>query len=109
MIRRPPRSTLSSSSAASDVYKRQRLFRQIPNLFKTFNLDMVIAEIGPTLYQHFQKMNGYIVPEWVSMRINIDRPLSEICRESVSDFSDVKRKIRKYNLTYEMITDQVSY
>src|SRR5665648_381182 len=26
MIRRPPRSTLSSSSAASDVYKRQREF-----------------------------------------------------------------------------------
>src|SRR5664279_2402516 len=26
MIRRPPRSTLSSSSAASDVYKRQLLF-----------------------------------------------------------------------------------
>src|SRR5674536_406600 len=25
MIRRPPRSTLSSSSAASDVYKRQRI------------------------------------------------------------------------------------
>src|SRR5664279_6483728 len=27
MIRRPPRSTLSSSSAASDVYKRQHLQR----------------------------------------------------------------------------------
>ena len=27
MIRRPPRSTLSSSSAASDVYKRQEWFR----------------------------------------------------------------------------------
>src|SRR5664280_3901444 len=27
MIRRPPRSTLSSSSAASDVYKRQRVDR----------------------------------------------------------------------------------
>ena len=26
MIRRPPRSTLSSSSAASDVYKRQSFF-----------------------------------------------------------------------------------
>src|SRR5664279_5728142 len=26
MIRRPPRSTLSSSSAASDVYKRQALY-----------------------------------------------------------------------------------
>src|SRR5664280_1632406 len=32
MIRRPPRSTLSSSSAASDVYKRQLFpFRQFPN------------------------------------------------------------------------------
>src|SRR5674536_18602 len=28
MIRRPPRSTLSSSSAASDVYKRQLLGRE---------------------------------------------------------------------------------
>src|SRR5664280_3797014 len=27
MIRRPPRSTLSSSSAASDVYKRQNFYR----------------------------------------------------------------------------------
>eukprot|EP00656_Telonema_subtile_P006020 TRINITY_DN12767_c0_g1_i1.p1 TRINITY_DN12767_c0_g1~~TRINITY_DN12767_c0_g1_i1.p1 ORF type:complete len:222 (-),score=36.72 TRINITY_DN12767_c0_g1_i1:28-693(-) len=30
MIRRPPRSTLSSSSAASDVYKRQLLSREMP-------------------------------------------------------------------------------
>src|SRR5674536_141828 len=29
MIRRPPRSTLSSSSAASDVYKRQRGWRRL--------------------------------------------------------------------------------
>src|SRR5674536_313057 len=32
MIRRPPRSTLSSSSAASDVYKRQPLDRAIKGL-----------------------------------------------------------------------------
>ena len=31
MIRRPPRSTLSSSSAASDVYKRQGLAAGIAN------------------------------------------------------------------------------
>src|SRR5664279_5144258 len=31
MIRRPPRSTLSSSSAASDVYKRQRYHSAIAN------------------------------------------------------------------------------
>ena len=32
MIRRPPRSTLSSSSAASDVYKRQTILRTIAGL-----------------------------------------------------------------------------
>eukprot|EP00658_Telonema_sp_P-2_P032060 TRINITY_DN23839_c0_g1_i1.p1 TRINITY_DN23839_c0_g1~~TRINITY_DN23839_c0_g1_i1.p1 ORF type:complete len:117 (-),score=22.62 TRINITY_DN23839_c0_g1_i1:10-360(-) len=32
MIRRPPRSTLSSSSAASDVYKRQVLHRVAPRV-----------------------------------------------------------------------------
>src|SRR5674536_218743 len=31
MIRRPPRSTLSSSSAASDVYKRQALMKAAPD------------------------------------------------------------------------------
>src|SRR5664279_6492290 len=34
MIRRPPRSTLSSSSAASDVYKRQLFYRL--NVFTIF-------------------------------------------------------------------------
>src|SRR5665648_1266231 len=33
MIRRPPRSTLSSSSAASDVYKRQRLYTRFARLY----------------------------------------------------------------------------
>src|SRR5674536_401507 len=32
MIRRPPRSTLSSSSAASDVYKREQLLGQARDL-----------------------------------------------------------------------------
>src|SRR5674536_303542 len=34
MIRRPPRSTLSSSSAASDVYKRQRPHRAGPGAWR---------------------------------------------------------------------------
>src|SRR5450756_2719908 len=32
MIRRPPRSTQSRSSAASDVYKRQRYYQRAANL-----------------------------------------------------------------------------
>src|SRR5674536_91407 len=37
MIRRPPRSTLSSSSAASDVYKRQAYLRAIDLLVQAPN------------------------------------------------------------------------
>ena len=39
MIRRPPRSTLSSSSAASDVYKRQEFPRVIPVFGTGFSRD----------------------------------------------------------------------
>src|SRR5665648_365764 len=35
MIRRPPRSTLSSSSAASDVYKRQEGWKSKPDVLST--------------------------------------------------------------------------
>lgn len=87
----------------------RRWFWQIPDLIKSYNLDMVISEISPIAFKHFQKCNGYIIPGWAMMRIKIDRPMSEICHRSVSDFSDVKRKIRKYNLTYEMLTDKKSF
>eukprot|EP00658_Telonema_sp_P-2_P014356 TRINITY_DN15460_c0_g1_i3.p1 TRINITY_DN15460_c0_g1~~TRINITY_DN15460_c0_g1_i3.p1 ORF type:complete len:100 (-),score=36.92 TRINITY_DN15460_c0_g1_i3:50-349(-) len=46
MIRRPPRSTLSSSSAASDVYKRQHLSR-----YDWFKVDMAVNNI---LYEAVQ-------------------------------------------------------
>eukprot|EP01015_Nassula_variabilis_P019332 TRINITY_DN3260_c0_g1_i12.p2 TRINITY_DN3260_c0_g1~~TRINITY_DN3260_c0_g1_i12.p2 ORF type:complete len:107 (-),score=40.58 TRINITY_DN3260_c0_g1_i12:53-373(-) len=41
MIRRPPRSTQSRSSAASDVYKRQTIYNPIKQPLSTF--DGVIA------------------------------------------------------------------
>eukprot|EP00656_Telonema_subtile_P056008 TRINITY_DN8852_c0_g2_i5.p1 TRINITY_DN8852_c0_g2~~TRINITY_DN8852_c0_g2_i5.p1 ORF type:complete len:879 (+),score=217.84 TRINITY_DN8852_c0_g2_i5:62-2698(+) len=41
MIRRPPRSTLSSSSAASDVYKRQRMSEED---LQRFNAELVEVE-----------------------------------------------------------------
>jgi hypothetical protein len=70
---------------------------------------MVISEISPIIRNHFHKYNGYIVPEWIMMKINIERPISEICKKSVSDFSDVMRRIRKYNMTYEILTEKESF
>src|SRR5664280_3744754 len=48
MIRRPPRSTLSSSSAASDVYKRQEL------------LDAGIDVITTVNIQHLESLNDVV-------------------------------------------------
>src|SRR5665648_1296310 len=49
MIRRPPRSTLSSSSAASDVYKRQIIswLRQYPT--------MTAAQVCDWLKEHYEE------------------------------------------------------
>src|SRR5665648_1250879 len=64
MIRRPPRSTLSSSSAASDVYKRQNLDRSLRftwayNLQSGFNpKDLMGKEFGTGM--NFKNINGIL-------------------------------------------------
>ena len=87
----------------------RRSFRKVPDLIKSFNLDIVISEISPLALKHFQEYNGYIIPEWISMKINIDCPIGEVCKKNASHFSDVLRLIRKYNLTYEILTDKESF
>jgi hypothetical protein len=86
-----------------------RCFWMIPSLIRDYNLDMAIAEISPMVLRNFQGYSGYIIPEWEKMRINIDLPLNEICRPRATHFSDVKRLIRKYNLTYEILSDIESF
>ena len=87
----------------------RRWFWEIPDLVKSGNYDVIIAEISPLTFNYFQKFSGYVLPLWVTMRINIDRPISEICKRSVSDFSNVMRRIRKYNLTYEILTGKEDF
>src|SRR5664279_1271978 len=69
MIRRPPRSTLSSSSAASDVYKRQ-LYTDICyqctacSVGQSYPEALIIyigctdISLGLNLFRHFQKKPG---------------------------------------------------
>lgn len=87
----------------------RRLYWQIPDLIRSKNLDMVISEISPVVMNQFQNLDGYIIPEWARMKINIDRSISDICSKSATDFRDVKRRIRKYNLSYEMINRADSF
>lgn len=87
----------------------RKWFWEIPRLLKSQNLDLVVSEIGQLSMSHFQNRHGLILPEWALMRINIDRPLSEIKRRSVSDFADVVRLIRKYKLTYEILNGREDF
>ncbi len=87
----------------------RRWFWQVPAIIKSYNPDLVISEVSSISFTHFQNSNGYILPVWVAMRINIDRPIDDICKRSASHFSDVLKRIRKYNLTYEILTDEDSF
>eukprot|EP00658_Telonema_sp_P-2_P045334 TRINITY_DN33273_c0_g1_i1.p1 TRINITY_DN33273_c0_g1~~TRINITY_DN33273_c0_g1_i1.p1 ORF type:complete len:121 (+),score=26.05 TRINITY_DN33273_c0_g1_i1:128-490(+) len=67
MIRRPPRSTLSSSSAASDVYKRQ-IMAECPKELrwqcvsspeaKTASMLLAAGTIGFKLYSHEESVGS---------------------------------------------------
>eukprot|EP00656_Telonema_subtile_P022007 TRINITY_DN2304_c0_g1_i3.p1 TRINITY_DN2304_c0_g1~~TRINITY_DN2304_c0_g1_i3.p1 ORF type:complete len:115 (+),score=23.62 TRINITY_DN2304_c0_g1_i3:95-439(+) len=58
MIRRPPRSTLSSSSAASDVYKRQEIHRPPPGVWNDKRNTFAVLGVG-----HHVNMTGYSMRE----------------------------------------------
>ena len=68
MIRRPPRSTLSSSSAASDVYKRQFL----GSTNKLFDQALSYTDISPDLALRIRVSNStYTINFGVKLRDKI--------------------------------------
>jgi hypothetical protein len=75
------------------------------------NIDMIVSEISPFTFTHFQNHNGYILPVWTTIRINIDRPACEIFSGCVSrmNYKNTMRCLRNYNLTYEILTDKDSF
>ncbi len=81
-------------------------YSDIPNLIRRLNIDMIVAEISRITFNYFRNCEGYILPVWATMRINIDRPANDIFNKSKTDFRDIIRRIRKYDLTYEISTDK---
>jgi hypothetical protein len=81
-------------------------FSHIPKLIIRLNIDMIVAEISRVTFNSFLECEGYILPVWATMRININRPVCDIFNKSKTDFRDIIRRIRKYDLTYEISTDK---
>jgi hypothetical protein len=86
-------------------------YSKIPHLIDSLNIDMIVAEISPKTFAHFQNCNGYILPVWTAIRINIDRPVCEIfsCRVTRMNYKNTMRCLRNHNLTYEILTDKNSF
>ena len=77
------------------------------NCFK--DADMLVVETNPLMIRYFFRQNGYLIPEWVNMKININQPMAFLKRRSISDFSDVVRLIRKYHWDYVVKVDRQAY
>jgi hypothetical protein len=97
-----------SCEESKKTYLGRRWFWQIPAYLKLKNCSMVISEISRITLNRFQRYEGFILPEWTKMLINIDRPMSEIMSSNGTNISDVIRLTRKYDLTYELLTDKES-
>jgi len=80
---------LLTDSNGKRTFLGRRWFWEIPSIMKSGNPDIVVSEVSRISFKYFHDTNGYMLPVWVEMRINIDRPISDIGKRSVSNFPDV--------------------
>src|SRR5665648_1296228 len=94
MIRRPPRSTLSSSSAASDVYKRQPALKSMQRVYWQVRIWDNKNKVSGWSTPAFWEM-GIIEPElwkasWVTLGSEPDVKESKPSQYFRKDFSSEK-------------------
>jgi len=84
-------------------------FKKILNLFSESDVDFIFSEISPNTFNYFRNCSGFIIPVWATTCIDIGKPLAEIIKSNATDFPNVLRRIRKFNLTYEILTGEENY
>jgi hypothetical protein len=86
-------------------------YSKLPHLLDSSDIDMVVSEISPTTFTHFRNCNGFILPVWSPIRINIDRPVCEIFSDRVTrmNYKNTMRCLRNRNLTYELLDGEESF
>src|SRR5674536_372052 len=102
LIRRPPRSTLSSSSAASDVYKRQALpFESWKDTLATLHIwtQMVgKVRLKPVSYTH---LRAHETPEHLVCRLLLEKKKNKTNKQQIYLIYKIikHKKNQKKNLT----------
>jgi hypothetical protein len=84
-------------------------YSKMPGLLNSRNIDMAVIELSRITMPHFQEVDGYVIPVWTPIRVNIDKPENEVFSNQKSSFNDILKRIRKYKLTYEMLSDSKSF
>jgi hypothetical protein len=86
-------------------------YSRLPHLIDSSNIDMIVSELSPNTFSHFQNCNGFILPVWAAIRVNIDRPVCEIFNGRVTrmNYKNTMRCLRNHNLTYELLKDEESF
>jgi hypothetical protein len=102
-------SRLLLSSANRKTFLGRYWFKNILNLFSELDVDFIFSEISPNTFNYFRNSSGFIIPVWTTTRIDIGRSLAEIIKSNATDFPNVLRRIRKFNLTYEILTGEENF
>jgi hypothetical protein len=91
-----------------ETFMGRRWFWKIADMTRSSKSDIVISEISQIMLNRMYSYGGFILPEFVDMRINIDRPYCEIIQKGEL-FRNIMKKIKKYNLTYEILNGKESF
>ena len=102
---------LFGRKAFKTKYLKTRFFWQLMSRRRRMNLkaDVLIAEVSFLTIGFFLKREGYVIPEFVDMKIHIRDPIAILKKRMGSDFSDVERLIRKYHWKYSVTRDMKAY
>jgi hypothetical protein len=83
-------------------------YSTVPGLTRTKDIDLIITEISTVTYNYFRDSKGFILPVWTPMRIKIVHDIDVFFKGS-DNFLAIIRRIKKYNLTCETLTDYDSF
>src|SRR5664279_2648149 len=109
MIRRPPRSTLSSSSAASDVYKRQLLDirppEEIPALLDLMN-QVHLGFNCAGVWRHRRKHGSLLFAEIRAFRFEQDgHPYELVLANNVTERKLMEEALRQSQASLQSLVD----